>query len=267
LLSADQATDANTAPSADRAGARRAGDDYRSKTRVLDKMPKTVDELPLWNYDGSSTGQAPGEDSEVFLQPAFMCKDPMRPQGNNILVLCEMLTPDMKPIPTSTRSFANEIFKGHEDEVPWCRPFDVARRPPPAAPTCASAFVRASEKHARVLRGGPGLPPAAAALRDEALREDEAGHSRARRLLTARRAGSALSRSTPSSRMAFPSAGPSLAPASSTRRRRSTPLATRAPRRAPRPPRRAPPQAAGARRPGAGESLWEERRRATVPRR
>jgi hypothetical protein len=33
------------------------GDDYRSKTRVLDSMPKTVDDLPLWNYDGSSTGQ------------------------------------------------------------------------------------------------------------------------------------------------------------------------------------------------------------------
>ena len=24
-------------------------------------------ELPKWNYDGSSTGQAPGEDSEVIL--------------------------------------------------------------------------------------------------------------------------------------------------------------------------------------------------------
>ena len=33
------------------------GDDYRSKTRVLDKMPTSVDELPMWNYDGSSTGQ------------------------------------------------------------------------------------------------------------------------------------------------------------------------------------------------------------------
>jgi glutamine synthetase len=24
-------------------------------------------QLPKWNYDGSSTGQAPGEDSEVIL--------------------------------------------------------------------------------------------------------------------------------------------------------------------------------------------------------
>lgn len=26
-------------------------------------------ELPLWNYDGSSCGQAPGDDSEVMLRP------------------------------------------------------------------------------------------------------------------------------------------------------------------------------------------------------
>jgi glutamine synthetase len=26
-----------------------------------------VSQLPKWNYDGSSTGQAPGEDSEVIL--------------------------------------------------------------------------------------------------------------------------------------------------------------------------------------------------------
>ena len=36
------------------------GDDYRCKTRVLDSAPKSVSDLPLWNYDGSSTGQAPG---------------------------------------------------------------------------------------------------------------------------------------------------------------------------------------------------------------
>ena len=62
-----------------------------------------------WNYDGSSTGQAPGGDSEIYLKPAFMCHDPIR-GGDSILVLCEMLTPDMKPIPTSTRSFAKAIF-------------------------------------------------------------------------------------------------------------------------------------------------------------
>ena len=34
--------------------------DLRCKTRVLDKAPKSVSDLPKWNYDGSSTDQAPG---------------------------------------------------------------------------------------------------------------------------------------------------------------------------------------------------------------
>jgi len=94
------------------------GDDYRSKTRVLDSMPKSINDLPLWNYDGSSTGQAPGSDSEVFLKPAFMCKDPMR-EGDHILVLCEMLRPDMTPIKESTRTLAQAIFDQAPEEEPW----------------------------------------------------------------------------------------------------------------------------------------------------
>ena len=37
----------------------------RSKSRVLSRDYTYVDELPLWNYDGSSTGQAEGTDSEI----------------------------------------------------------------------------------------------------------------------------------------------------------------------------------------------------------
>ena len=37
-----------------------SGSDLRSKTRVITKEVKSVKDLPIWNYDGSSTGQAPG---------------------------------------------------------------------------------------------------------------------------------------------------------------------------------------------------------------
>ena len=50
------------------------GQDLRCKTRTLDEMPTSVEELPLWNYDGSSTGQAPGDDSEVMLRPVKIYK-------------------------------------------------------------------------------------------------------------------------------------------------------------------------------------------------
>ncbi|KAI9100763.1 hypothetical protein K1719_024125 [Acacia pycnantha] len=58
---------------------------------AIQTIPKPVEhpsELPKWNYDGSSTGQAPGEDSEVILYPQAIFKDPFR-GGNNILVVCE----------------------------------------------------------------------------------------------------------------------------------------------------------------------------------
>jgi glutamine synthetase len=38
------------------------GDDIRSKCRTLDFIPQYANELPIWNYDGSSTGQAPSCD-------------------------------------------------------------------------------------------------------------------------------------------------------------------------------------------------------------
>ena len=34
--------------------------DLRCKTKVLDEAPKSIEDLPKWNYDGSSTDQAPG---------------------------------------------------------------------------------------------------------------------------------------------------------------------------------------------------------------
>merc|ERR1740138_774219 len=72
--------------------------ELRCKTKTLDKAPSGPADLPIWNYDGSSTEQAPGRDSEVLLYPRAIYKDPFRagPSGSskNIIVLCDCYKPD-----------------------------------------------------------------------------------------------------------------------------------------------------------------------------
>lgn len=76
----------------------------RSKTRVFDERPE---EFPLWNFDGSSTNQAEGDNSDCVLRPVFVCDDPLR--YDSVLVLCEVLTPDLSPHPSNTRVFAEKV--------------------------------------------------------------------------------------------------------------------------------------------------------------
>merc|ERR1719171_2495441 len=95
-----------------------ADGDVRSKCRTVDSKKATVDQLPDWNYDGSSTEQAPGEDSEVIMKPKAVFKDPFR-GGDNILVLTDTYTPGGTPLPTNTRKPAVEIFESRAGEDPW----------------------------------------------------------------------------------------------------------------------------------------------------
>jgi glutamine synthetase len=85
-----------------------AAGNLRSKARSLPtERTKSVESLPKWNFDGSSTGQAPGDDSEVILKPCRIFRDPFRPRYdgfNNILVMCDTYTPSGEPIPTNSRA-------------------------------------------------------------------------------------------------------------------------------------------------------------------
>lgn len=86
----------------------------RSKTKVLDSelimdSSNILNKLPEWNFDGSSTGQAPGNDSEVLIRPVFVCNDPFRKNGS-LLVLCDTWLPSGEPHLTNMRSKALDIF-------------------------------------------------------------------------------------------------------------------------------------------------------------
>ena len=64
--------------------------------RIEVKIKSTHLELDIWNFDGSSTGQADGTNSDVYLHPMALYKDPFR--GNpHKLVLCETYSFEGKP--------------------------------------------------------------------------------------------------------------------------------------------------------------------------
>jgi len=75
----------------------------RSKTKIVafDGEP-TLDELPVWNFDGSSTRQAEGSSSDCLLQPVALFPDPARTNG--YLVMCEVLLPDGTAHPSNSRA-------------------------------------------------------------------------------------------------------------------------------------------------------------------
>jgi len=94
------------------------GEGLRSKTKTLEDSPKDVSELPIWNYDGSSTYQAEGQNSDTYLHPIKMYPDPFR-GGKNILVMCETYKYNKEPTETNHRKTCAEIMLKAKEEHPW----------------------------------------------------------------------------------------------------------------------------------------------------
>ncbi|MDP7205313.1 MAG: glutamine synthetase beta-grasp domain-containing protein, partial [Pirellulaceae bacterium] len=81
----------------------------RSKTKVVSSEPGDPSDCPEWGFDGSSTEQAAGDDSDCLLKPVRLAPDPARRDG--FLVLCEVLSADTTPHSTNIRS----TFEDDED--------------------------------------------------------------------------------------------------------------------------------------------------------
>jgi glutamine synthetase len=71
----------------------------RSKAQVLEDGK----EPDIWGFDGSSTNQATGDQSDVVLNPVLVTPDPVRGGGNK-LVMCETFLTDLTPHPSNTRA-------------------------------------------------------------------------------------------------------------------------------------------------------------------
>lgn len=94
--------------------------ELRSKSRVVSvgKKPKPSD-FPEWSFDGSSTGQAEGNDSDCLLVPVTCVKDPFR-EGENYLVLCEVQNPDGSDHESNSRAELRKVLEaGADEQEPW----------------------------------------------------------------------------------------------------------------------------------------------------
>src|SRR5271155_5298652 len=85
----------------------------RGKTQIkeFEAFP-TLEQLPLWGFDGSSTMQAEGHSSDCVLKPVAVYPDGARTNG--ALVMCEVMMPDGKT-PHATNKRATIL----DDEGAW----------------------------------------------------------------------------------------------------------------------------------------------------
>ncbi len=94
------------------------GSEPTKKLRSKTKIVPDGQEPPVWGFDGSSTNQAPGNSSDCVLQPVKVSLDPIR-GGDDVLVLCEVLTTDMEPHPSNTRAACVAVAEKYAHHESW----------------------------------------------------------------------------------------------------------------------------------------------------
>lgn len=86
----------------------------RSKTMVRNDFGGTLEECPMWVFDGSSTEQAEGNSSDCLLKPVAIIPDPDR--KNAYLVMTEVLNADSTAHESNGRATIDEA---EDDEDFW----------------------------------------------------------------------------------------------------------------------------------------------------
>lgn len=86
----------------------------RSKTKVV----PVGEEPSIWGFDGSSTNQAPGSNSDCVLNPVYVVPDPIR-GGAHKLVMCEVLLTDLSPHPTNSRAACADAAERYAAHDAW----------------------------------------------------------------------------------------------------------------------------------------------------
>jgi glutamine synthetase len=75
---------------------------YDVREYFVKEWKKNPEKLPMWNFDGSSTGQAETSNSELLLKPVNIFIDPFKQNG--FIVVAEVYHTDMTPHKTNKRA-------------------------------------------------------------------------------------------------------------------------------------------------------------------
>nr|XP_057906192.1 glutamine synthetase-like [Doryrhamphus excisus] len=94
------------------------GEGLRNKTRTFDTEPQSVEDIPEWNFDGSSTYQSEGSNSDMYLIPVRMFRDPFTCDPNK-LVLCEVLRYNRLPAETNHRMSCKKVMDQVKEHRIW----------------------------------------------------------------------------------------------------------------------------------------------------
>jgi len=94
------------------------GQTMRCKTKTVYKEPERPEDCSMWSFDGSSTGQAEGGNSDVLLKPVALFADPFR-KGAAKIALCETIMSDHTANRTNLRNAAAEALDLVKDQEPW----------------------------------------------------------------------------------------------------------------------------------------------------
>ena len=92
-----------------------ANNNFRSKVKATYDFKIVVAETEMWNFDGSSTNQATGNDSEIFLKPYKIFTGGLKKSHQSYYyVFCECLNPNGTPHKTNTRNKVVDFFNKQE---------------------------------------------------------------------------------------------------------------------------------------------------------
>jgi glutamine synthetase len=99
----------------------------RSKVRVLKLLDEdfsnildgSLDNIPEWGFDGSSTEQATGNDSDCLLKPVKVVYDSVRCDGSSVMVLCEVLDGESQHHKTNNRWSLSQVSQLCESHNPF----------------------------------------------------------------------------------------------------------------------------------------------------